>query len=219
MLHRCMRPLAALALATAAGPLMAGVVTLAGSLGDSTNAALVASDLSAAQFGDDLAMANNVALYALHVAVGGTVNFSSTGFVPGGIDPYFTLFSGTDQAGATFQASNYLHATTLGGDFSQDETLAAGDYTVAIAVFENMSFAENSGSGFLADGFTGLGGPVYFGNGSYRLDITLPGGGGGGGGGGTVPEPGSALLGLTAALAAAWAGRRRPQPQLSNGGR
>jgi len=80
-----------------------------------------------------------------------------------------------------------------------------------------MSFAENSGSGFLADGFTGLGGPIYFGNGSYRLDITLP--GGGGGGGGTVPEPGSALLGLTAALAAAWASRRRPYPLVSNGGR
>jgi len=218
MLDKVLQPLAALALATAAGPLMAGVVTLAGSLGDNTNTALVASDLSAARFSDDFDTANNVALYALHVAVGGTVNFSSTGFGPGGIDPYFTLFSGTDQASATFRASNVLHATTVGGDFSQDETLAAGDYTVAIAVFENMSFAENSGSGFLADGFTGLGGPIYFGNGSYRLDITLP-GGGGGGGGGTVPEPGSALLGLTAALAAAWASRRRPYPLVSNGGR
>jgi len=36
--------------------------------------------------------------------------------------------------------------------------LAAGTYEIAISAFENMSFAENLGSGTLADGFTGLGG-------------------------------------------------------------
>ncbi|MBZ5636828.1 MAG: DVUA0089 family protein [Acidobacteriia bacterium] len=32
-------------------------------------------------------------------------------------------------------------------------TLAAGDYRIAISAFENLSFAENLGSGTLADGF------------------------------------------------------------------
>jgi len=35
--------------------------------------------------------------------------------------------------------------------------LAPGSYEIAISAFENMSFAENLGSGILADGFTGLG--------------------------------------------------------------
>lgn len=212
---RCLQPVAALALAVFAGPVLAGLVTLNGSLADPANAALVASNMSAAQFGDDMDTANNVALYELHVAVGGNVNFTSTGFIPGGIDPYFTLFSGTDRAIATFRESNYLQAVSVGGDFTQDVVLTAGDYTVAISVFENMSFAENGG-GFLADGFIGLGGPLYLGDGSYRLAITLP------DVVGIVPEPGTAVLVLTAALAAAWARCRRhsvPPPLTTHGER
>jgi len=216
MLHRCLRPAAALVLATCAGPVLASVITLSGSLGDPGNTALVASDLGAAQFTDDLAMANNVALYALHVAVAGNVSFSSQGFLPGGIDPYFTLFGGLDRATATFLDSNFLNATTVGGDFTQDLLLAAGDYTVAIGVFENMSYAENQGTGVLADGFTGLGGPPYYGDGSYRFAITLP-------DTVNVPEPGTSLLGLTAAWAA-WATsrtrrRQRPLPLTTHGER
>ncbi len=203
MFYRCIRRAALLGLAAAASSTLAAAITFSGNLGDAANASLVASDLSAALFSDDLVQANNVALYALHVPLGGSVSFASTGYAGGGVDPYFTLFSGTDRASATFYSSNYLHALTVGGDFTMAEVLNAGDYTVAIGAFENLSFAENGGSGFLADGFIGLGGPGFFGDGSYVLTVTLP------ITGGTVPEPDGAMLTLTALWAAVWAGRRR----------
>ncbi len=202
MHHTLRRLLAALAMITFAAPALAGVVNLVGNLGDPANTALVASDLSAARFVDDLDTANNVALYTLHVVQAGNVSFRSTGSAGGGIDPYFTLFSGTSPSSASWRASNHDHATTVGGDFELNEVLAAGDYTVAIGVYENLSFAENLGSGFLSDGFIGLGGPTYFGDGSYAFVITLP-------DSGTVPEPGSAGLVLSAACAALWVDRRR----------
>ena len=191
-------------MAAAAGPAWAGLVTFSGGLGDASNTALVASDMGSAQFGDDLARANNVALYALHVPFGGAVGFTSSGFGAGGTDPYFTLFRGIDSATATFVASNYTHALTVGGDFSQTETLGAGDYTVAIATFENLSFAENLGSGFLADGFIGLGGAGFFGDGTYRFTVTLP-----DSASAPLPEPTGTTLTVTAALAALVARRRR----------
>ena len=199
MFYKLLRGAVALGLATIAGSVFAGVTTLSGALDDSANTALVASDLGPALFSDDWDTANNVALYGLNVPVGGTVNFTSTGFAAGGIDPYFTLFNGADRASATFRESNYLNAITVGGDFTLDVVLATGQYTVAIGVFQNMSFAENLGSGFLADGFIGLGGPSFFGDGAYTLTITTP----------PVPEPGTALMGLTGLCALAWASRRR----------
>lgn len=211
MIYRLLRRVAVLVLATAAGSALAGAVTFSGNLGDAANGALVASDLSAAQFTDDLAMANNVALYALHVLVGGSASFTSSGYAPGGVDPYFTIFSGTDRATATWLESNYVHAQNIGGDFTMDVVLAPGDYTVAIGVYSNLSFAENWGSGFLSDGFIGLGDAQYLRDGSYALTVTLP-------DAGTVPEPGGAVLTLTAACVALWA-RRRRHAQTTNGGR
>ena len=160
---------------------LAGATTYAGNLGDAGNAALVGSDLGAPDFTDDNAIADNVALYTFTTNTG-LVSIVSTGFAAGGVDPYFTLFSGSGGT-ATFHDSNYLQATSTGGDFTWTGTLAGGTYEIALGAFENMSFAENLGSGTLADGFIFLGDPNSLGNGSYSLDVTT-----------VVPEPSGALL-------------------------
>ncbi len=178
--------LAAAALALAAT--LAGATTFAGNLGDAGNAALVGSDLGAARFDDENAVANNVALYTF-TTLGGTVSVVSTGFAGGGVDPYFTLFSGSGAAATLFD-SNYIQATSTGGDFAWSGTLAAGTYEIALGSFENMSFAENLGTGTLGDGFTALGDPNSLHDGSYSLNLTTP-----------VPEPSGALL-LAVGLAA-----------------
>ncbi len=160
---------------------LAGATTYAGNLGDAGNAALVGSDLGAPDFTDDNAIADNVALYTFTTNTG-LVSIVSTGFAGGGVDPYFTLFSGSGGT-ATFYDSNYLQATSTGGDFTWTGTLAGGTYEIALGAFENMSFAENLGSGTLADGFIFLGDPNSLGNGSYSLNVTT-----------AVPEPSGALL-------------------------
>ena len=178
-------------------------VTFSGYVNDAANAALVHSDLGPALFADDFEIANNVALHTFSVAAPGNYNFDSNGFAAGGIDPYFTLFSGTG-ATATFLASNFDQAFSIGGDFLINLALAAGDYTIAIGTFANMSLAENNPDSdpSLGDGFTFLGGPGFLGNYYYELSVDTgeppP----------PVPEPGSLLLLLTG-LAMVGARRRR----------
>lgn len=169
----------------------AQTVVLAGRLDDAANAALVGSDLGAPAFASTQDVANNVALYPLLVMLAGPVTIRSTGYAAGGIDPYFTLFDGAGHA-ATFLDSNGAQAFSTGGDFTWTGTLAAGSYRIALGSFANLSFAENLGTGTLADGFTGLGVPGSLGDGSYRLEVTTP-----------VPEPAGwalLLLGLPALL-------------------
>jgi hypothetical protein len=187
---------AALALATS---LAGASTTYNGNLGDSGNGALVGSDLGAPDFTDENSVANNVALYTFTVTHGGTVSIVSTGFAGGGVDPYFTLFTGSG-APATFLDSNYAQATSTGGDFTWTGTLGVGTYEIALGSFENLSFAENLGSGTLGDGFIGLGDPNSLGSGGYSLTLTTP-----------VPEPTSAWLlaiGLAAVGTRTWRGRR-----------
>lgn len=177
-------------------------VTFSGYVNDAANPALVHSDLGPALFGDDFEIANNVALHTFSVAAPGNFNFDSNGFAAGGIDPYFTLFSGTGPT-ATFLASNYDQAFDTGGDFLINLALAAGDYTIALGTFANMSFAENNPDAdpSLGDGFTFLGGPGFVGNYYYELTVDL-------GEPPPVPEPGSLMLLLTG-LAMVGARRRR----------
>jgi hypothetical protein len=178
-------------------------VTFSGYVNDAANPALVHSDLGAALFGDDSEVANNVALHTFSVAAPANYDFDSNGFAAGGIDPYFTLFSGTGST-ATFLASNYDQAFSTGGDFLINLALAAGDYTIAIGTFANMSLAENNPDAdpSLGDGFTFLGGPGFLGNYYYELSVDTgeppP----------PVPEPGSLMLLLTG-LAMVGARRRR----------
>jgi len=151
----------------------AAIETLSGNFGDSTNSALVGSDLGAASFTDANTIANNVALYDVTVLVAGTVSIQSTGFGAGGADPYFSLFQGAAGT-AIFLASNYTQAYATGGDFTFSGTLAAGNYRLALGVFANESFAENLGIGTLADGFIGLGEAGSLRNGNYAVTLTTP---------------------------------------------
>lgn len=184
--------------------------TFSGYFDDGANAALIGSDpwsggvAPAALFGDDWEIANNVARYTFNVPTAQNVRFDSNGFAAGGADPYFTLFAGTGDTAAVSQ-SNYTQAFSTGDDFDDTYALAAGDYTVAMAVFANMSYAENQGTGTLGDGFTALGVPDWLGNYYYELVVTLEGGGTPPPG---VPEPSTLAL-LAIAAAAAAVGRRR----------
>jgi hypothetical protein len=173
------------AIAIMATATAAEATTFSGNLGDAGNTALVGSDLGAPDFTDENAIANNVALYTFTTNGNGLVSLLSTGFAAGGIDPYFSLFSGSG-ASATFLDSNYTQAFSTGGDFSYSATLAAGTYQVAVGAFANLSFAENLGTGTLGDGFTSLGEPGSLYDGSYSVTLTTP-----------VPEPSTgALVGL-----------------------
>jgi len=215
--------LATLAMAQASS--WGSMVSFSGSLDDVGNTALVGScpdpttcnDPSQVLSFDPAYVANNVALYVLHVANAGVVTFVSSGYGLGGIDPYFTLFSGVGGS-AQFRDSNYATAGAgggPGGDFTLIDFLPTGDYTLALGADGNMSLAENWGAGSLADGFTALGnGPQDTHTYAYVLNVTLAdgNGGGGGGGGGQLPEPGTAALAAAALLMipsiTAW-GRRR----------
>jgi hypothetical protein len=65
--------------------------------------------------------------------------------------------------------------------------LAAGNYAIVISAWENMSFAENSGAGTLADGYTGLGNLAIGEDMHFAFDVVLR-------DASPVPEPGSAAL-------------------------
>jgi hypothetical protein len=96
-------------------------------------------------------------------AAQGGVNAAGDVVAAGGFDPYISWFSGAGD-GATFLASadDGLCPPGTASPACHDATLhlsalAAGDYTLAVGTFGNMSFAENHGSGSLGDGFIGLG--------------------------------------------------------------
>jgi len=102
----------------------------------------------------------------------------------GGFDPYISLFRGVGDS-AAFVASNDDGVCPPGTaspachDSSLTMLLPAGSYTVVISAFENISFAENQGTGTLGDGFVGFG--TYFDQASgttrtsnYAVDIKIP---------------------------------------------
>ena len=141
-----------------------------------------------------------MALYTFTVSLGGTVSFVSTGFAGGGVDPYFTLFTGSGNS-ATFLDSNYNQAYYGGGgDFTWTGTLAAGQYEFSLGTFGNMSFAEQDPVDYtLGDGFIFIPNIDSLGSGAYAVTLTTP-----------VPEPTQTwLLGVGLAVIAtrAWRGR------------
>jgi hypothetical protein len=141
--------------------------------------------------------ANDSASFAFNVSAANTVTIQSYGYggssnapggtnsagrvIPaGGFDPYITLFSGSG-ASATFLASNDDGTCSVGhgalsnrlcGDSTLSLSLAPGVYTLIVGAFDNMSFAENLGTGTLRDGFIGLGNYDPLRTNNFSVDIS-----------------------------------------------
>ena len=201
-------------------PAEAGTISFAGNLRDDANViscgtacTLGASNTDAdyAQWAavvDSFTVSTASDMQAVTFGYGGGVNGAGTAIAQGGFEPYLSLF---DSSG-DFLASTLLGTTCPPGantntnsgqcfDVSLDGgTLAPGSYQVAISAFENMSFAENLGSGTLADGFTGLGNLASGEDLHYAFDVVLS-------PATAVPEPSAGWLMGGVLLAAA--GRRR----------
>jgi hypothetical protein len=145
---------------------------------------------------------------AMTFSYGGGTNGNGMLIAPNGFEPYLSLFD----AGGDFIASTFFGTTCPAGAQTNPDTgfcfdvaldggiLAAGDYKIAISAFENMSFAENFGSGTLADGFTGLGNLAEGEDLHYAFDVILapatvaP-----------VPEP-STFLPVAGGIVSCWVG-------------
>ncbi len=139
------------------------------------------------------------AVYWFSVPTPSLVQAVTVSYAEGGFEPYLSLFNGS----GNFLASTFFGTTcppsallnpTSGACFDvllDGGTLGAGTYQIAISAFENLSFAENFGSGTLADGFTGLGNLAAGEDLHYAFNITLA-------STSSVPEPSDIWL-LTAA--------------------
>jgi hypothetical protein len=134
-------------------------------------------------------------MQAITFSYGGGTNGAGAIIAQSGFEPYLSLF---DAAG-NFLASTFsgtlcppgAQTNTVSGqcfDVGLDGgTLTPGDYQIAISAFENLSSAENLGSGTLADGFTGLGNLAQGEDLHYAFDVTLQ-------NSSPVPEPASLTL-------------------------
>jgi hypothetical protein len=171
----------------------------------------------------DLTLVNSGTVTLQTYGFGGGTNAAGTVIPSGGFDPFVGLFSGTGPTalflnGTSDILSNYspgcppAGTVTVGsvgnqcGDVNLQFTgLAAGTYTVLLTDGENIPNAIfESSPGFLGDGFTDLTGGVFqtcvdandcnTDTANWALDITTP-------AGSTVPEPASAPLLATVALA------------------
>ncbi len=112
---------------------------------------------------------------------GGGSNGAGTTILPGGFEPYLSLFD----AGGNFLSSTYFGQTCPSSSIPNAATaqcydvqldggiLAPGIYQIAITTFANMSLAENNGTGTLADGFTGLGNLADGEDLHYAFDVKL----------------------------------------------
>jgi len=137
----------------------------------------------------DFLVSSTSIVTAITFSYGGGVNGNGVSIPEGGFEPYLSLF---DSSG-NFLASTFFGTTCPPGANTNSSTgncfdvlldggtLSPGTYAITISAFENLSFAENLGSGSLADGFTGLGVPGD-GNLNYAFDVILQDASG-------VPEP------------------------------
>ncbi|MBV9158653.1 MAG: DVUA0089 family protein [Acidobacteriaceae bacterium] len=116
---------------------------------------------------------------AITYSFGGGTSMTGAAVAPGGFSPYLSLFDGSGNfLDSTFNGTDCPPGAHSFGGSCDDVllnggTLLPGTYQIALTAFENMSLAENLGTGKLADGFTGLGN--FDGNTlSYAFDVILP---------------------------------------------
>jgi len=154
---------------------------------------------------DDFTVSDTSTMQAITFSYGGGVNGNGQTIAQGGFEPYLSLFD----ASGNFLASTFFGTTcptgantnTLSGqcfdELLDGGTLAPGSYQIAISAYENFSFAENYGTGTLADGFTGLGNLNAGEDLHYAYDVILT-------STSPVPEPSAGWLlgGLMMVLAA-----------------
>jgi hypothetical protein len=139
---------------------------------------------------DGFTVSTASSMEAVTFSYGGGVNGAGTNIAQGGFEPYLSLFDSSGDfltstlLGTTCPAGAHTNTSSLQCyDVSLDGgTLAPGNYQIAISAFENMSFAENLGTGTLADGFTGLGNLAGGEDLHYAFDVVL-------GSASPVPEP------------------------------
>lgn len=165
---------------------------------------------------DSFTVSSSSAMEAITFSYGGGVNGAGTTIAQGGFEPYLSLFNSSGD----FLASTYFGTTCPAGantntvsgqclDVSLDGgTLAPGSYQIAISAFENMSFAENSGAGTLADGFTGLGNLAGGEDLHYAFDVVLA-------SATPVPEPSAGWVLGGAVLAVGGLRRRKPRIRMN----
>ena len=136
-------------------------------------------------------------MQAMTFSYGGGTNGASASIAQGGFEPYLSLF---DSAGHFLASTFFGTVCPTGAQTNSNSgqcldvslnggTLAPGTYQIAISAFENMSSAENSGAGTLADGFTGLGNLAPGEDLHFAVDVTLN-----NASGPSVPEPATRWL-------------------------
>jgi hypothetical protein len=155
------------------------------------------------------------AVQAVSFSYGGGINGEGTNILEGGLEPYLSLFD----ASGNFLASTFFGVTCPPGanintgtgscfDALLDAgTLAPGNYQIAFSAYQNMSLAENLGSGTLADGFSGLGNLPPGLDLHYAFDVILD-------SPTAVPEPDSYALTIAALLGMYLLNRNRKGKQI-----
>lgn len=163
----------------------------------------LSTDFDYAQFAAFVAtfnVASPSSMEAITFSYGGGTNGNGAAIAPNGFEPYLSLF---DSSG-NFLTSTFLGTTCPAATQTNPDTdncfdvsldggnLSPGNYQIAISAFQNMSLAENSGTGTLADGFTGLGNLAEGEDLHFAFDVILdtP--------AAPVPEPGTLYLAFSA---------------------
>jgi hypothetical protein len=129
----------------------------------------------------NLHIATPSTLRAVTFSYGGGTNAQGVVVREGGFEPYLSLFN----SAGIFLASTFFGTLCPGGtrintntgqclDVLLDAgTLAAGNYEIVVSAFQNLSVAENQGSGTLASGMTGFGALAPGEDLRYAVDVTL----------------------------------------------